>query len=641
MIELNINNITKHYGATQIFESISMEIKTGEHIGLVGTNGCGKTTLMKILMGEEDCQLGEVSFRKGCKLGYLDQMPDYAEGTKSIEVIQMAFSKLLLLQGRMEELTKFMMHVEGKELEQALSRYSSLQNEYELGGGYEFETKINQITEGLHITEEIKSMDFQSLSGGEKTRCILAKLLLEEPDILLLDEPTNHLDLKTILWLEEFLKGYQGAALIVSHDRYFLDHVADKIMELHFDHVEVYCGNYTYYAEEKEKRFLIAKKDYENQQKKIERMEQQIERFRIWGAMRDSEAMYKRAKVIEKRLEKVEVLERPKLGKRKIRLNQAESERSGKRVVEMEAVRKSYGSRTLFQELDMQIYYQDSICILGENGCGKTTLLKMLLGEQAPDSGIIKIGAQVKIGYLPQHLLFQDEEQTILEYFSGTHNISYGEARTQLAKVLFFKEDVNKKIKILSGGEKSRLRLCSLTFEGTNFLILDEPTNHLDIESREVLEEMLLNFEGTILFVSHDRYFISKIADQIMEIEHGEATLYDGDYEYYVEEVRKQMNRQEEFKRNAENEALKRRNTSCSQKAVQQPEKLKKPNRKRIEVLEAKIEELEEEQRQLELLVSMYHSDSEKLNEIFVKKEMLDREIETVYGEWYLESAEN
>ncbi|MFT4146216.1 MAG: ABC-F family ATP-binding cassette domain-containing protein [Mobilitalea sp.] len=651
MIELSIDNLMKFYGANKIFENISFDIKTGEHIGLIGRNGCGKTSILKILMDLEDHQAGNISLRKDCKLGYLNQIPEYAEEATVMDVIQVAFKNIYDLRTKMDELEQQMIYLKDQELEKAILKYSRLQEQYELGEGYELETKINKITEGLKITEDLKRMLFNSLSGGEKTRVILAKLLLEEPDILLLDEPTNHLDLNTIMWLESFLKEYKGAALIISHDRFFLDNVVSRIIELNYDQAEEYLGNYSYYVTEKERRFLIAQKEYQNQQKKIDRMEQQIERFRIWGAMRDSEVMYKRAKEIEKRLEKIDVLDRPILSKRKIRLNQTETGRSGKIVIEAFNLKKSFGERLLFKDAKVNVFYQDSVCIIGENGCGKTTLLRLLLGELEPEGGTVKLGSQVIIGYLPQQVDFKDEDQTVLEYFSRLHNLTYGDARSQLAKVLFFNEDVNKSIKFLSGGEKSRLKLCSLTFEGVNLLILDEPTNHLDIESREVLEETLLNFTGTLLFISHDRYFIDKIADKIIEIESLTTKEYSGDYAYYQEEVKKLQEKQSVLENNSVKlQDRSKSNHTSAKSSNSEPVKTnsKETNSKntnlkntslkstkKLEILENNIEELEDKIRAFEVLIEANSSDFASLKELFEEKEEANKKLEKLYTEWY------
>lgn len=666
MIELSINNLTKFYGANKIFETISFEVKTGERIGLIGKNGYGKTTIMKIIMGKfkesnlnlqgsiedveqmkagetlygeetlEDYQAGEVNLRKGVKVGYLNQIPVYSEDTKAIDVIRMAFQKVFDLKRRLSELEEMLQTFSGEKLEKALLNYGRLTQEYEIAGGYELETKINKITEGLKINDNLKQLPFHSLSGGEKTRVILAKILLEEPDILLLDEPTNHLDLETTEWLESFLKDYKGSVLIISHDRYFLDHVAMKIVELEFSRANIYLGNYSYYVLEKERRFLIDYRNYINQQKKIEQMEKQIERYRIWGNMRDSEAMFKRAKELEKRLEKIEVLEKPVLERRKVRLSQESAKRSGKMVLETEHLSKSFSDTVLLKDIDMKVYYQDSACIIGKNGCGKSTLLKLILGELKPDNGTVKIGAQVKIGYLPQQVVFEDEEQTILEYFSGFHNITYEAARNQLARVLFLKDDVHKKIRFLSGGEKSRLRLCSLTFEKVNFMILDEPTNHLDIDSREVLEETLSAFEGTLLFVSHDRYFINKVAGKIMSFENNRLITYPGDYTYYQEELQKA-----EKCEDLSNEKI--RVLSSEKKPsigmvmnqdTRTESRSRKLNTKKSEILENEIEAIEAALKALEQEINDNSTNFAYLQELFLKKETMEEELNCVYDKW-------
>lgn len=666
MIELSINNLTKFYGANKIFETISFEVKTGERIGLIGKNGCGKTTIMKIIMGKfkesnlnlqgsiedveqmkagetlygeetlEDYQAGEVNLRKGVKVGYLNQIPVYSEATKAIDVIRMAFQKVFDLKRRLSELEEMLQTFSGEKLEKALLNYGRLTQEYEIAGGYELETKINKITEGLKINDNLKQLPFHSLSGGEKTRVILAKILLEEPDILLLDEPTNHLDLETTEWLESFLKDYKGSVLIISHDRYFLDHVAMKIVELEFSWANIYLGNYSYYVLEKERRFLIDYRNYINQQKKIEQMEKQIERYRIWGNMRDSEAMFKRAKELEKRLEKIEVLEKPVLERRKVRLSQESAKRSGKMVLETEHLSKSFSDTVLLKDIDMKVYYQDSACIIGKNGCGKSTLLKLILGELKPDNGTVKIGAQVKIGYLPQQVVFEDEEQTILEYFSGFHNITYEAARNQLARVLFLKDDVHKKIRFLSGGEKSRLRLCSLTFEKVNFMILDEPTNHLDIDSREVLEETLSAFEGTLLFVSHDRYFINKVAGKIMSFENNRLITYPGDYTYYQEELQK-AGKCEDLSNEKIRVLSSEKKPSIGMVMNQDTRtesRSRKLNTKKSEILENEIEAIEAALKALEQEINDNSTNFAYLQELFLKKETLEEELNCVYDKW-------
>jgi ATPase subunit of ABC transporter with duplicated ATPase domains len=640
MIELGINNLKKYYGASKIFENISFELRTGERLGLIGQNGCGKTTLMKVLMGTEDYQDGEINIRKGAKIGYLNQIPVYNNDVKVIDVVRMAFEQVYELMNKMSTLEKQLESLQGDALNKALNDYSNYMQQYELEGGYELETKIGKITEGLKIMETMKEMYFNQLSGGEKTRVILAKILLEEPQVLLLDEPTNHLDLGAIAWLEEFLKEYKGSVIIISHDRYFLDSVVNKIVELSSSKASIYTGNYSYYVMEKERRVLEEYRNYMNQQKKIEQMENQIKRYRIWGEMRDSEKMFKRAKELERRLEKVEVLDKPVLDSRKVRFSAEMNNRSGKIVLEAENVSKVFEEKKLFKDINLTLFYQDSACILGGNGCGKTTFLKIALGELFPDTGVIKLGAQVKIGYLPQQIEYIDEEQTILEYFSELHNITYEKARGQLARVLFFKEDVNKKIKYLSGGEKSRLKLCSLTFEKVNFMILDEPTNHLDIDSREVLEDMLLEYEGTLLFVSHDRYFINKVADRMIEMKNQTMKIYTGDYNYYLEECLKEESeklKKEEEKgkeKGGEKNYSKEKEVIGKEKYKDEGSKKEKRNEKKLELAEQAIAELEAKLKDLEEAMEQHNSEAEYLKELFLEKERYKQELEKAYQQW-------
>ncbi len=541
MIECSVNAISKDYG-DRVFEKITFSLKKGDRAALVGQNGCGKSTLIKILMGIEEYGEGSVNIRKDARLGYLEQMPDVGE-KKTDEVLMGAFSRALDLKDKISELEQQLTYLTGEAMAAAIERYGKYIEAYEGLDGYQLETKINRICQGLGITNSMREMAFEILSGGEKTRVILGKLLLEEPDILLLDEPSNHLDIASIEWLEGFLREYKGTLLIVSHDRYFLDRVVNRVLELTPSEIKDFIGNYSDYVVEKERRFIEELKQYQNQQRQLDRIKEQIHRYRVWGAMRDSEVMYKRAKELEKRLEKIEVLDKPMLENKNIQLTSAIDKRSGKQVLVVEGINKAFDDKNLIVEGSFTVYYQDSICLMGPNGSGKSTLLKMVVGELVPDGGVIRLGAEVKIGYLPQQIVFPDEEKSLVDYFSYEHGISQNMARGALAKLLFQRDTVNKQIKSLSGGERTKLKLCSLLYERVNFLILDEPTNHLDIASREELEEVLMSFEGTLFFVSHDRYFIEKVADKIVCIEEGGLVIYPFGYNSYIQQKSKNENK--------------------------------------------------------------------------------------------------
>lgn len=623
MIELDVNNLTKYYGANKIFEKISFRLQTGERTGLIGQNGCGKTTLMKVLMGVEDSHGGTISVRKGTKLGYLDQIYKAGEMVTVIQMLQESFENVGNLKNELSKLEEKLKHITDDELDAEMKNYGRLLDKYELAGGYEVETEINKICQGLMIADSFRSKAFEGLSGGEKTRVLLAKLLLEQPDVLLLDEPTNHLDIESIEWLENFLAEYKGTILIISHDRSFLDRVVNKIIELEPTMANLYDGNYSDYVIEKERRFELAYKAYVNNQRKIENMERQIERYRIWGAMRDSEVMYKRAKEVEKRLDKVEVVDRPNHGNTKIRLNQGEIKRTGKIVLTIENLEKSFLDKKLFSDLSFTLFYQDRLCIMGGNGSGKTTLLKILLKELPSDCGQFSLGANVRIGYLPQNIVFDNEELTILDYFSLAHKTTQLEARSELAKMLFLRDDVFKKIKSLSGGEKSRLKLCSIIFEKVNLLILDEPTNHLDIDSREVLEKLLSSYNGTIIFVSHDRYFVKKVATKMMIFKDANAKLYEMDYEAYIEETQKEVQL-----------ILPLRKEKKPIKAIAPRPEKKKNNTFKIAEIEKEIETLEEKLDLVKIEMLQYNNDANKLVELCKAQEELEKQLNERIDLW-------
>ncbi|MDC0559143.1 ATP-binding cassette domain-containing protein, partial [Candidatus Izimaplasma bacterium] len=569
----------------------------------------GKTTIIKILYGLENIQKGSFSFRKGTKLGYLDQIPEYDDSVIVLDILEKAFVETNKIKKAMDDLSMTFSGLVGVKLDNALKEFSRLTEIYEQLDGYETETKINKVCSGLKISNSMRNIEFNKLSGGEKTRITLAKILLEEPSVLMLDEPSNHLDLESIEWLENYLKNYKGSVLIVSHDRYFLDNVCMKLVELSAYKAHVYHGNYSYYVIEKERRFLLELKVYLSQQRVIKRMEEQIKRYRIWGEMRDSDKMFKRAKELERRLSKVERLDKPKHANEKMKLKNIDTSRSGKRVLEAFNINKSFGELELLKDAHIDLIYQDRLAILGNNGTGKTTLLRMLLEDFPLEESNYRWGSKLNVGYLAQEIFFLEDNISILDYFMNEHNVNQGVARRELAKALFIRDDVLKKIRVLSGGEKSKLKLCSLTFNQTNFLILDEPTNHLDIDSREILEEMLSEFKGSILFISHDRYFIKKIASRIGEIEYKQITYYEGDYDYFRHTKSSRKNEPKSKKEKPIRTVKQTNNTDYY---------------KELELLEDKITNINQE-------MDKYGFDVTKLHELQKEKDNLEQQFNTVF----------
>jgi ATPase subunit of ABC transporter with duplicated ATPase domains len=634
MIECGVKNLKKYFGADLIFENITLDIKQGEKIGVVGKNGVGKTTLMKIIVNEEYQDDGDIYIRSGSRVGYLEQIPDYDDSINGMDILYLAFTHLYKIKDEMKELEERLKNAGEENHERLIKAYGKLEEKYELKGGYQIDEKLSKVIGGLGIQELVKRK-FNTLSGGEKTKIILGKVLLEEPDILLLDEPTNHLDMSSVEWLQTYLSEYKGAVMLISHDRYFLDSIAEKIIEITPNEAQIYYGNYSYYVVEKERRFLEAYKHYKNQQRKINAMEDQIKRYRIWGKSRDSDKMYKRAKELEKRLEKMDRLERPKLNSRKIRLNAEGVNRSGFKVVTLENISKSYNKK-LFQNINLEIYYGDSLGLIGDNGTGKTTLLRIIEGSENPDKGEIKLGARVKVGYLRQEEEFENTSMDLVEYYHRELDITLSEARNQLAKVLFTGDDVFKTLDVLSGGEKTRLKLGILLYRKVNLLILDEPTNHLDIDSREILEETLTEFDGTILFVSHDRYFINKLADRIVEIEDKKIRNYNGDYDYYKMKKAEILEMEAERKKREKEEALKNSNKEKEEKKSN--DKLSK-NQRRIlskekEDVEKKIENIEKVIEEIELSMNENKRDGQKLKELYLEKEEYQNKIENLMERW-------
>ncbi len=635
MIQISCQDIKKYYGSQLVLDGVCIEVKDGERIALVGKNGCGKTTLLKILVGVETYESGQVAIRKGATVGYLEQIPTNTKDKTVRTILNMAFEEQMLLKEQMDDLERKMACSEGEELEKILNRYGTLTEQYECLGGYEINERLAKITSGLKFSDLFLSQYFEDLSGGEKTVVMLAKVLLQEPDILVLDEPTNHLDMGMLDWLEEYLKTYKGCILIVSHDRYFLDLVATKVVDLEEYRLTTFVGNYSNYVLEKAKRREEQLEAYKEQQKKIKAMEKSIRDMRTWAAAANNEKMFRRAENMRKRLERMDKIERPKSELNQLQLSFEANDRSGKDVLVLDEVGKSFGEKTLFQAISMEVYFREHIALIGKNGCGKSTLLRMILGEEAVEEGVIQLGSSLKIGYLPQVVSFKEEELTVLETFREPLVLSEGKGRALLARYFFYGDMVYKKVKNLSGGEKSRLKLAMLMQQEINFLILDEPTNHLDIASRESLEEALLMFEGTILFVSHDRYFINRIATRICELEVEQIKDYFGDYEYYKE---KKVALLQEIDRTRTEQIANRQTESQSKQGVKSIEKKKSKaqnnqnpqNTYLQKQLEAQIESLEEALKMIQEEMITRSIDYVKLMELKTKEEEINHQLEAL-----------
>lgn len=545
----SVNNVTKSFGGNTIFENISLEIKNGERVGLVGRNGSGKTTIFGLLTGMESLDAGAIHMKKGTRIGHVAQIPKFDEAMTVYDVLSSAFKVEKELEKEMHALEKNMaVEQEQSALEKLMERYGVIQEKFAFLGGYEIEANIMKVANGLQVTD-LFSRVFTELSGGEQTKVSLAYMLLQKPDLLLLDEPTNHLDLFAVEWLEQFLKEYTGTVMVISHDRYFLDEVVTKIFDLEDGEIHVYHTNYSQFVEEKEERLLQEFQAYQEQQKKIKKMKEAIKRLREWAnqANPPNEGLHKRARNMERALERIEKLKRPILERKQMGLQFEGQERSGKDVVVMKEVSKGFAGRPLFEQANLHVRFQERAAIVGRNGTGKTTLLKLLLKEINPDVGEIRIGSSVKIGYLSQHT-YGNVKSNVLEAFREYVAVTEGEARHILAKFLFYGPAVFKKVTQLSGGEKMRLRLAQLMYQDINFLILDEPTNHLDIESREVLEEALEQYNGTILAVSHDRYFLNKLFEKTYWIDECKLFEFAGNYAWarqkWEEKLEKQVIKQ-------------------------------------------------------------------------------------------------
>lgn len=528
-----IQQVSKMLGGNTIFENLSLAIKTGDKVGIVGRNGSGKTTLFKLIAGVEQPDAGQIHFKKGTKIGYLSQIPSFDEPMTGYDVLYSAFEEIIGIQQQLKNLELKLANPDESNLEHLLLQYGQLQEEFVQRDGYTLDSEVEKVVNGLQLQTFIER-DFQNLSGGEQTKVMLGKLLLTQPDLLLLDEPTNHLDLFAVEWLESYLMDYTGTVIIISHDRYFLDHVVKKIVDLEEGELHLYFGNYSQFLQEKEQRLLREFQDYEEQQKKIKKMKEAIKRLRIWAneANPPNAGLHKQARNMERALERMEKVRKPLLDPKKMSLAFEAAPRSGKEVVVVKELYKSFGQKELLSGADLYVYWKDRIAIVGRNGSGKSTILKLLMGALIPDKGLCKLGSNVKVGFLSQHFEMSDPKVRLLDAFRSEVTIPEGESRHILAKFMFYGPDVFKRVGDLSGGERMRLRLAQLMYQDVNLLVLDEPTNHLDIESREVLEDALEDFSGTILAVSHDRYFLNKLFSRTAWLDTGQITTFEGSFDW-------------------------------------------------------------------------------------------------------------
>ncbi len=623
MIDISLSNVVKEFEVgKKILDGLSFQVYQGERVGLLGKNGAGKTTVFKLLTGELECDEGEVVTAPGKTLGLISQIPVYPPEYTVEDVLLTAFAPLRAMEEEMAALTERMGQGDDEAL---LRRYGELSAAYEAKGGYETGTELGKVCNGLDIPAAMRAQLFSALSGGEKTRVNLARLILEDTDILLLDEPTNHLDLHATEWLEEYLSRYKGTVLAISHDRWFLDKVVGRVIELLDGKAEFYAGNYSFYVEEKERRYQEKLRRYEKERSKIDQLQKAAEQLRVW-AYSGNDKTFKRAASMEKRIERLRTTDRPEK-ERRLDVRFGERDFRGDEVLLLKGLGKAFGERRLFAGVDALVEGGERIALLGDNGTGKSTLVKIIMGEEEPTEGKLRLGPTVKIGYLPQIVRFSHPERNLVDTMIYDLDCTPQTARNRLAAFHFRGEDVFKSVSVLSGGERSRLRLCMLMDEKINLLILDEPTNHLDVQSREWIEEAVEDYGGALLFVSHDRYFINRFATRIWMLEDGHVTDFRGTYGEFLA-------------------AREKKNAPAPVKA-EEPKK-EKPKRsggtkeleKQVSAAEREVARAEERMYDLQQEMEEAASNYLRLQELYEQRQALEDEIAALYTKWETLAAE-
>lgn len=633
MIILSCNNLTKSFGVESILENISFTVNEGDKIGVIGVNGTGKTTLFKIISGIYGYDSGEIYTSKDCEIGYLEQNTNfYSDNTIFTEVLEV-FSDLIKME---EDLRKMECEISDKssetnspDLQKLMDNYSHKLELFQNSNGYGYKSEAKGVLKGLGFNDEELEKPIKILSGGEKTRVLLAKLLLRKPTLLLLDEPTNHLDSDALEWLELFLKQYKGTVILISHDRYFLDQSVNRIFEIHNKKLKAYNGNYSYYVEKSAIDKEIERKTYEDQQKEIKKQEESIERLKAYGR----EKHLKRARSKEKALSKIEVLDRPDGERKRAKIKFIPAVESGNDVLAVRDVEMSFPDKVLFKDLNLDIYRGEKVALIGPNGAGKSTLFKIIMNEMQPMEGDVKFGTNVNTAYFHQEQKTLNLENSVIdEIWDANPHLTQTEVRNMLGAFLFENEDVFKKISSLSGGERARVAILKLILSQSNFLLLDEPTNHLDIDSKEVLEEALVNYTGTIFTISHDRYFLNKVVDKILVLGENGVTEYLGNYDYYIEKKRQlsEMNKEENTETKTKTQLKEEKRKEKEQREIERRSKNK------IKKLEDDIEQTEKKIVGLDMMLCQeeIYSNPEKSKEVNLEKAELEDKLASLYEKW-------
>lgn len=631
MIILSAQHIAKSFGVNAVLRDVSLTVQQGDRIGLVGVNGCGKSTLMRILAGLDAQDGGEISLVRGLRFGYLAQQNMVTSGETVWNELQKVYEQVFAMEKKLRELEDEMAHAhtDAQRFAQLSADYDRLTQRFEEADGYSWKSMVSGVLNGLGFKPAQYDQYVDSLSGGEQTRLCLARLLLQKPDLLLLDEPTNHLDMETLQWLENYLAAYKGSVLVISHDRYFLDHVCTGIVEILMGASEQYNGNYTRYIAQRQERFESRMRAYEIQQKEIERQQAIIARYRMFNREKSIRAAESR----EKALDRMEKLEKP-VDERAIRFSFEARRRTGEDVLQLTEISKSFGEKHLFHDLTLRVRAGDRVALIGPNGVGKSTLIKIIVGEEQPDTGFIRYGSNVDIGYYDQHQSTLHADKTALdEIWDRFPQMEQSNVRGALGMFLFTGDDVFKPIHTLSGGEKGRVALTALMLRKDNLLLLDEPTNHLDMDSREVLEDALTDFGGTIITVSHDRYFINRIANRIIEMQSDGVTEYIGNYDDYIERKNRPVAVETEAGKTKTELEKEKRREKLSRQALRQLKIRAQEAEKAVGVKEAEIAELEAQMADPSL-----YSDAQKSADVQRAYQKAQQALQTLYEQW--EAAE-